>query len=197
MTSLTQLIGHIARLTAIIGGFVLLALVVLICASVAGRGLNTFAHSDWLASHAPGLGRWLIDTGVGAIRGDFEVLEASIATVIFASLPLCQFVSGHATVNILTRLLPARAQRVLRAFWEVVLAGVIVLIGLRLWEGLQSKLSNGQTTFIVELPVWWGYAASFAACAIAMLVAVFCALSRVMALFTGNDSLPEADMNAH
>lgn len=197
MNTLAAMVGHLARLTALLGGFLLLALVVLITVSVAGRGLNTFAHSDVVASYFPAIGEWLLGLGVGAINGDFELLEASIATVVFASLALCQYLRGHARVNIVTRLLPRSIQRVLHAFWEVVLAAVIVLIGLRLWEGLQSKLGNNQTTFILELPVWWGYAASFAACTVAMAVAVFCATASVLDLFTGEETLPPVESEGH
>jgi hypothetical protein len=35
----------------------------------------------------------------------------------------------------------------MQAFWEVVLAIVIVVIGWRLFEGLVSKFDNGETTF--------------------------------------------------
>ena len=197
MLKLADLFGFLARSTAFLGGLVLLVLVALVCVSVTGRGLNTLAHSDAFSAFAPQLAAWILERGVGSVNGDFELLEAGIAVVIFAALPLCQFVGGHATVDVFTRFLPPIVQRYLKAFWEVVLAAVIVLIGMRLWEGLLSKMSNGQTTFILEFPVWWAYAVSFAACAIAMVVSVFCALVRVLDLFTGQRTLPVAEDAMH
>jgi hypothetical protein len=40
---------------------------------------------------------------------------------------------------------------------------VLILISWRLYEGLLSKMSNGETTFLLQFPIWWAYAASFAA----------------------------------
>ncbi len=45
----------LARTMALIGGIVLLALVILTCISVLGRGANTLGHSDFLNSLAPGI----------------------------------------------------------------------------------------------------------------------------------------------
>jgi len=175
---------------AVLGGLILIALVVLVVASVAGRALNGLGHSALVERWVPGLGHWLLGTGVGPIDGDYEVLEAGVAVAIFACLPLCQFVGGHATVDLFTSRLPVRVQRLLIAFWETVLAAAIVLIGIRLYAGLQGKMSNGETTFLLQFPVWWAYAASLAACATAMLVGIVCAALRWVELFTGTAQLP-------
>jgi len=176
---------------ALLGGLILVALVVLVVASVAGRALNGLAHTDLVAGRAPGFAAWLLGTGIGPVDGDFELLEAGVAVAIFACLPLCQFVGGHATVDVFTARLPMRAQRLLIAFWETVLAGAIVLIGVRLYAGLQGKLSNGETTFLLQFPVWWAYAASLAACVTAMITGAVCALLRWLELIDGTDLLPD------
>ena len=36
-------------------------------------------------------------------------------------------------------------------FWEVILTLVVLLIAWRLFEGLQSKFRNGETTFLLHL----------------------------------------------
>ena len=54
------LVTRLARLMALIGGLVLTGLVVLTCASVIGRGLNTLGHSEWMTGTLPGLGEALI-----------------------------------------------------------------------------------------------------------------------------------------
>jgi len=181
---------RLARLMAVLGGLILMALIVLVVMSVAGRALNGLGHTDLVERWVPGFGRWLLGTGVGPLDGDFEVLEAGVAVAIFACLPLCQFVGGHATVDLFTDRLPSRLQRALIAFWESVLAAVIVLIGLRLYAGLLGKLDNGETTFLLQFPVWWAYAASLAACATAMLTGVVCALLRWVELIGERDALP-------
>ncbi|NKX45705.1 TRAP transporter small permease [Roseicyclus persicicus] len=185
-----NIVTRLARLMAILGGLVLTALVVLTCVSVLGRGLNTLGHSDLMEGLAPGLAAWLIGTGVGPVTGDYELVEAGIAFAVFAFLPICQLAAAHATVDVFTNLLPGRTNRWLTAFWEVVLALVIVVIGWRLYLGFVEKIDNGQTTFLLQFPIWWAYGASFAASVVAGLVGVYCGVARVLEVATGRAWLP-------
>ena len=155
------LIDRLARFMALIGGLVLVALVILTCLSVLGRGLNTLGHSAFLTGLAPGMADALIASDVGPITGDFELVEAGIAFAIFAFLPICQLYSAHATVDVFTALLPDKPNRALRAFWEVVLALTICLITWRLFIGMQDKMRYGETTFMLQFPIWWAYGLSF------------------------------------
>ena len=183
------LVTRLARFMALLGGAVLLALVALTCVSVLGRGLNTFGHSAFLVDLAPGLAEALLASGVGAVTGDFEVVEAGIAFAIFAFLPICQLKAGHATVDIFTDQLPAKVNRMLVAFWEMVLTLIVLLIAWRLFEGLQSKYAYGETTFLLQFPVWWAYGASFVASVIAGLIALYAAGTRVAGVLTGRGDL--------
>lgn len=187
--------AFLARKMAILGGIVLGLLILLVCISVAGRTLNGFLHTV-LSPVAPDLAQALLDTGVGPINGDFELVEAGIAFAIFAFLPLCQITGGHATVDIFTNLLPLRANRGLRMVTEIVFAAVLVLIAWRLFEGMLSKMSYGETTFLLQFPIWWAYAASFAGAVVAALVGVYTASVRSYELFSGQTVLtdgPETD----
>ncbi len=184
---LHRAVEGLATVAAVLGGLVLVALVVLICASIVGRSGNSVLHAEWLTGIAPALSQRLLDAGVGPVDGDFELVEAGIAFAIFAFLPICQLRAGHASVDVFTARLPAGAQRALVAFWEIVLAGVIVLIAVQLYAGLQDKMRNGQTTYLLQFPVWWAYAASFAGAAVASIVGMYCAAVRLRAAFTGRD----------
>ena len=151
-------IHWLARAMAIIGGLVMCALIVLVGISILGRGANTFGHSDLLRDVLPGLAKWLIATGVGPVKGDFEIVEAGIAFSVFSCLPLCQFKAGHATVDLFTNMLPDGAQRALASVWEVAFAAVMVLISVQLYVGTENKFDNGETTFLLQFPIWWAYA---------------------------------------
>lgn len=183
-------IERLARSMAVLGGVVLTLLVVLTCVSVLGRGLNTVGHSDWLMALSEAVGAWLISTGVGPVTGDFELVEAGIAFAIFSFLPICQLYAGHATVDIFTSALSDTVNRWLVAFWEVVLALVILLITWRLSAGMMDKIGNGETTFLLQFPIWWAYAASFAAAVVASITGVYCAVGRVNLAATGRSILP-------
>ena len=85
----------------------------------------------------------------------------------------------------------------LRTFWEILLSATIILITWRLYEGMVSKMEYGETTFLLQFPVWWAYAASFVAAVVASLVGVYCAVARMIELFTGRIVLPASEGAVH
>ncbi|WP_413785632.1 TRAP transporter small permease [Cognatiyoonia sp. IB215182] len=171
-----KIISLLARVMAMLGGLVLCALVVMVCLSIIGREVNGIAHGGYLG----GFGDWLIAQGIGPITGDFELIEAGIAFAIFAFLPLTQLTGAHATVDIFTSGLGPKANNLIAAFWSVVMAAIILLITWRLFAGMQDKLRYGETTFLIQFPVWWAYAASFVAALVASIVSLYCAAMRLI-----------------
>jgi TRAP-type C4-dicarboxylate transport system permease small subunit len=131
----------------------------------------------------------LLGLGIGPILGDFEIVEAGMAFAIFAFLPICQLRGAHATVDIFTQSLPPRVNRLLRLVTEAVFAAVLLLLAWYLLLGGLSKLRSGQTTLLLEFPVWWSYAASILALWVAALVAVYVAAMRAVEVLTGRASL--------
>ena len=169
------LIERMARLMALLGGIVLCLLVLIVCASVLGREANALSHTGFLG----GIGKWLLDLGVGPVTGDFELVEAGIAFAIFAFLPLTQLTGSHATVDIFTNGMGPRANIVLAAFWSIVMAAAILLITWRLFVGMQDKMRYGETTYLIQFPIWWAYAASLSAAIAASIVSLYCAAMRL------------------
>jgi TRAP-type C4-dicarboxylate transport system permease small subunit len=188
---LARAMEALARAMAVLGGLVLAAVILVVCASVAGRALNGWLHD--LEPAAPGLAGALLATGVGPIRGDFELVEAGVAFAIFAFLPWAQLTGGHAVVDVFTARLGERANRALAALWAVLFAGILALVAWQLWQGTQDKLRYGETTFMIQFPVWWAYAASLAGAAVAALVAAYVAVVRVAEAATGAVILPERE----
>ncbi|KAA2313723.1 TRAP transporter small permease [Pseudooceanicola sediminis] len=181
----------LARIMAILGGLVLTVLILLTVVSVFGRTLNGILHWEWLEAIAPGGTKALLDLGVGPVLGDFELVEAGIAFTIFAFLPLTQITASHATVDVFTAILPVTANRVLIAFWEVIFAIAMVIIAWRLYDGMLGKMRYNETTFLLQFPVWWAYAASFGAAVVAAVVTVYTALVRLIELVRDRAILPD------
>lgn len=186
---MNTIVTRLARTFAILGGLVLSALIVLTCLSIAGRSINSLLHGDMLQAFAPGLANMLLATGVGPIDGDFELVEAGMAFTIFAFLPLCQLNGAHASVDIFTATLPGRISRVLRMLVEIIFAAVLILIAVKLFAGMESKRASGQTTLLLQFPVWWGYAISLPGAVAAALVGVHIAVSRLIEITTGRTVL--------
>ncbi|MBQ0803955.1 MULTISPECIES: TRAP transporter small permease [unclassified Sulfitobacter] len=191
-----RLIQFLARFTAVIGGIVLTALILMTTFSIIGRAINKVLHNEFFQTQLSGLSQALLDLGVGEINGNYELLEAGIAFAIFSFLPICQFNGSHASVDVFTSFLSRKVNRWIAAFWEVVMAVVIILIIWRLFEGMQRYIGNGETTLFLQFPVWWAYAASFVAGIISCIVAVYCAVIRVIEALRDENFLP-SEQGAH
>lgn len=171
-------IAHrLAMASALLGGAVLCALIVMTCLSVTGRAL-AFA-------------------GLGPVPGDFELVEAGIAFCIFAFLPVCQVQAGHATVDLFTARLGRRPLRALLALWESLFAAAMALILWRLAEGARGKFGNGETSMFLQFPVWWAYAACLVPAGLGALVALWSAHDRWRAVITGQETRPIAPGGTH
>lgn len=181
----------LSRFFANLGGTVLTVLVLMVCLSVLGRSLNSMLHGDLLQSFVPVFANTLLATGIGPINGDFELVEAGMAFAVFAFLPLCHIERGHASVDIFTALMPAKADRLLRMVIEIVFATILIVIAYQLFLGALSKQSSGQTTFLLQFPLWWAYAASVVAAVVAAIVAVYTAIALTLEFATGRPFLPD------
>ena len=179
-----------ARLMAICGGLVLTVLIVLICISVIGRSLNGLLHG-WIGAVMPGISAWALDLGVGPINGDFELVEAGVAFAIFAFLPLCQISAGHASVDIFTAKLPTRINRLLQLAIDVIFAVVLIAIAYQLYNGMLSKQRYGDTTFLLQFPIWWAYAASLSGSILTAVISLYVVGIRAWELMRGEDILSQ------
>ena len=131
-------IYRLSRWGALLGGVVLVALVLLVVASVAGRAL--------------------IGLGLGPVPGDFELVEVGVGIAVFFFMPWCYLRGGHATVDLLYMHTPRWAQRAVDLASDVLMLLVWLLLTWKLWEGMLEKREYLETTFILQMPVWWAYA---------------------------------------
>jgi TRAP-type C4-dicarboxylate transport system permease small subunit len=167
---LTAVIGGLAWALAMLGGVVLLGLTVMTDASIIGRAL--------------------IPLGLSPIQGDFEMVETGTAFAIFSFLPLCQFSRRHATVDVFTQSFPPVLLRVVAVVVDLAFAVVITVIAWRMGVGLIGKFDNGQTTFILQMPVWWTYAGGMIGGIAWVVVSYFCLIESLAALVTGRERAP-------
>ena len=172
---LHKAIETLAQFMALLGGVVLSLLVLMVTISISGRELSDLAHSGYLG----GIGQRLIDLGVGPILGDFELVEAGVAFAIFAFLPLTQLNGAHAKVDVFSKAMGPRINNALGTFWSIVMAAIIILITWRLFVGMQDKIRYGETTYLIQFPIWWAYAASLVAAIATCIVSIYCAAMRL------------------
>ncbi len=146
----------LARLSAYAGGLVLLAVVVMTCISITGRTLGGIAPA------------------LGPIPGDFELVEMGIGFAIFAFLPWCQLKRGHATVDLLQPRFGRRMNAFTDFISDLLMFIAAALIGWRLWQGMLDKKGYTETTFILQFPVWIGYAAALAGAVVFVVISLYC-----------------------
>jgi TRAP-type C4-dicarboxylate transport system permease small subunit len=127
-----------AEWLAYVGGLLLCALGLMVVISVSGRAL--------------------LKLGLGPIPGDFELVEMVTAAVVFFFLPWCYLKNGHASVDLVYMHLPRWAQRAVTIFSDVMMLLVWIVLTWRLALSLGDKFGEGETTFILQMPVWIAYA---------------------------------------
>lgn len=187
---LHRIVRGLAWVMAVLGGLVLTGLILMICLSITGRTMSSIFHSGLMQAHAPAFADWVLAKGIGPIRGDFELVEASMAAVIFAFLVWCQVTSGHAAVDIFTQSLRGRPRHILQALIEIGLAVALVLIAIKLHEGMDQQQRRRTTTFVLQFPLWWSYLAAVIPAYIAAGVACYMALVRIAEAALGRPLIP-------
>lgn len=136
------------------------------------------------------IGRALTGFGLSAIPGDFELVEIGAAVAVFCFLPWCQMNRGHVTVDIFVRALPGAAERWFELVGNIAITAIAFVIAWRLWMGMGERLTwfsqetrdllgfgfkpfSVETTFILGMPTWYGYALSMVGAILFFVVSVY------------------------
>lgn len=127
--------GWLARILALTGGGILLALSALVTSSVA---LRTF-------------------TGAG-IDGDFEVVQVGAALAAFCLFPLCLAIRGNIFVDTFTTRLPRSWNAVLDGLWDTLFGIITLVFAARMVVGAMDQLASKTTLMVLAIPTWWAVA---------------------------------------
>lgn len=158
----------IARATALLGGTVLIAVIVMTCLSIIGRTGNS--------------------VGLGPIPGDFELVELGVGFAIFAFMPWAQYARAHARVDLFTPAFSGWQNRLMDFVSDAGLLVAAFIIAKQLRLGMLDKIQYFETTFILHMPVWWGYGAAMIGAVAWVIVAVFCTLRSGHDLVRGGEA---------
>ena len=133
------LLERVTRVLALVGGGMLLASVALSIVSISGR----YAFS------AP-------------VPGDYELVELICAVAIFLFFPYTHSIGGNLTAEFFTSGLPRRWQMALDVVHDLIFTLVAVLLAWRLWHGMLDKIANGDSSILLQIPLWWPYTVAVA-----------------------------------
>ena len=115
------------------------------------------------------------------INGDFEMVQMATAIAIFSFLPYSQARRGNIMVDTFTTWLPRGVTNIIDAFWDLVYAGMVGLMGVCLLTGTLEHLRSGQTTMLLQLIVW----PALGLCAVLSLILACTAVATAAGLIRG------------
>ena len=150
---MSTLVYGLSRLMAWFGGFVLSVIALLSVVSITGRAQSGY--------------------GFGPVPGDFELVEAGTALAVFCFMPWAHLKRGHAMVDLFWGVYPPPVKRALTVLADLLMLVLWALLIWRMTIAMEDYRANGELTFILQFPVWWGYAASMPAAVIGVLVYVW------------------------
>lgn len=148
-----RLLHKLAAGFALLGGFVLCLLALLVVTSIVGRMLFLMP-----------------------VPGDFEIAGIGTAIAIFLCLPYCQLQRAHVTVDVFLAHAPERVRRLLDAIANLAFALIALAFAWRMSVGLGDMLRQWDITMIVGIPLWIAFPFGIAAF---LLLGVCCVYTAV------------------
>ncbi len=106
------------------------------------------------------------------IQGDVEITQLLIAVAISLGLPWCQWRRANIMVDFFTQHTRPAVQRRLDAVGCLLLAAMGLLLAWRTGAGALAVQAAGETSMVLQLPMWWSYAALAPGLALASVIAV-------------------------
>ena len=87
------------------------------------------------------------------LAGAFEVTELMLLVLIFAGLPLVTHAGEHVTMDLIDRLLGARARRLMARLVELGCSALMFLLAWLMWLKAGRIAGYGDTTDVLRIPV--------------------------------------------
>jgi TRAP-type C4-dicarboxylate transport system permease small subunit len=142
-------VNWMARMCSYLAGVVLTAMALMSAWSIVGRA----------ATGKP-------------IQGDFELVQIGCAMCVGLFLPICQLKGGNIIVDFFTARASARTRSWLDAAGALVIAAMMALLTWRTAIGTIDVRANAETSMIMGVPIWWGYAGMLPGMAVTVLAAL-------------------------
>jgi TRAP-type C4-dicarboxylate transport system permease small subunit len=146
-------IERLAALSALLGGALLTAIMLMSVVSIAMRAMK-----------------------FDPIQGDFELVQVGLAACIALLLPWCQLQGGNIVADFFTSGARKSIRRRLDALGAVLFVIVMALVAWRTAVGAVILKANGETTMILGFPIWIGYALMTPGLVLTAVVAALSAL---------------------
>lgn len=153
---LGRTLSALCKLFAIASGIVLLCMAGMSLASIVGRAVF-----------------------IKPILGDYEMVQMMCAVAVSMALPYAHWANGHVIVDFFT----AKARPSVNLFLDSV-AGVLMSVAgavmcWRLAIGMVDLKQNFDSSMLLGLPTWWGYAPMVPSFGLLSIVAAYITVMRI------------------
>ncbi|PTW60972.1 TRAP-type C4-dicarboxylate transport system permease small subunit [Breoghania corrubedonensis] len=129
--SLVWLARMAIRCWAILGGFLVIAIVLMTTASV----ISGFVFDK-------------------PFPGDFELVELGVAVAAFSFLPFCQLTGSNVTVDIFTAWASPRLVDGFKLISSLIAGAFALLLTTTMYDGMEYYRQYNEVTPILEVPIW-------------------------------------------
>ena len=126
--SINNLNKKTAEIFAIIGGFFLCLIILIVCANVFTRKIDL------------------------PIPGDVEIVELIICVTIFFFLPYCQITKSNIKIIIFSKLFPEKLNRLLDLFGIIFFTIFSILLAWRMFLGGIDFYNYNDSTMVLNIP---------------------------------------------
>lgn len=128
-------LGHVEKTAALVAGLLILALMMLVCAEVLGRGL--FNHP---------------------VHGSIDIVEQLMVALVTMGVAYCQSHFGNVRMTLLSDRCRGRAKWLTEAIALAVALFVVITLTKGSWLNLMRSWNNGGDTPEIGIPLWPGIA---------------------------------------
>lgn len=170
-TPIGRLVFRLATAVAIIGGIALVIVTAVTVVSV--------------------IGRMFIPLGLKPILGDYEIVQVAVLFAIFCSLPLTQYLRGHADVALLTDRFPSRVAALIELIMDILTLVAVLFVVWRYAQGMADKFGNKEVTLLLHLPVWGIYAVGMVGAVVTVIVSAYCVVRSLANSLSADPIKPE------
>ena len=154
--ALGVLLSRLCKIFAVASGVVLLCMAAMSLASILGRAIFT-----------------------KPILGDYEMVQMMCAVAVSMALPYAHWANGHVIVDFFT----AKARPGLNLFLDSIAGILMSLAGAimcwRLAVGMIDLRNNFDSSMLLGLPTWWGYAPMVPSFALLSAAALYITVMRL------------------
>ena len=133
-------------------------------------------------------GRYFTFIGLRPITGDYEMLQMGAAIAVCSFLPWCQLKRGHVTVDVFVGIGPGWLQRATQLLGDLVITAIAAVLLWRFWLGMDEMVSNGQESYLLGLPIWYGYVGGVVGMILFLTVSLYTVWRDINDLMTGEES---------